>query len=237
MASATMKEAQLLVQVIHSNVKAVVESHQYLFETLWNKAIPAEQKIREIEEGIEPVSIEVVNDSKRTKKLYMNMIENAGNEILLLFPTHNAFTRQENAGIIQLLIQVVKKYNAKVRILMPSPPPTTLSKQQDQIQSKDDSSSGVHNLDSFFSVRHIQPMVDSDPKSTILVTDKKHSLVIELKDDTKRHLKKILDYPPIPIVNRVYCLMFRFLRICGWKQNYLNTSEMQMRSFKKQMNN
>jgi two-component system, OmpR family, sensor histidine kinase VicK len=192
MASATMKEAQLLVQVIHSNVKAVVESHQYLFETLWNKAIPSEQKIKEIEEGIEPVRIEVVNDSKRTKKLYMDMIENAGNEILLLFPTHNAFTRQENAGIIQLLIQAVKKYNVKVRILMPSPPPTILSKQQDHTQSKDDSSSGVHNLDSFFSVRHIQPMVDSDPKSTILVTDKKHSLVIELKDDTKKTFEEAI---------------------------------------------
>jgi two-component system, OmpR family, sensor histidine kinase VicK len=192
MASATMKEAQLLVQVIHSNVKAVVESHQYLFETLWNKAIPSEQKIKEIEEGIEPVRIEVVNDSKRTKKLYMNMIENASNEILLLFPTHNAFTRQENAGIIQLLIQAVKKYNVKVRILMPSPPPTILSKQQDHTQSKDDSSSGVHNLDSFFSVRHIQPMVDSDPKSTILVTDKKHSLVIELKDDTKKTFEEAI---------------------------------------------
>jgi two-component system, OmpR family, sensor histidine kinase VicK len=177
---------------IISNVNEMVDSHQHLFETLWNKAIPSEQKIKEIEEGIEPVRIEVVNDSKRTKKLYMNMIENAGNEILLLFPTHNAFTRQENAGIIQLLIQAVKKYNVKVRILMPSPPPTILSKQQDHTQSKDDSSSGVHNLDSFFSVRHIQPMVDSDPKSTILVTDKKHSLVIELKDDTKKTFEEAI---------------------------------------------
>ena len=183
-ASATMREAQLLVQVIYSNVKAVVESHQYLFETLWNKAIPAEQKIKEIEEEIEPVRIEVVYDSNRTKSLYMDMIENASNEILLIFPTSGAFVRQEKAGIIQLLRQVVKLRGVKVRILMPST--STLSiNPHSQILPHHESSPGVHNLSRFFRIRHIQPMVDSAPKSTILVTDKKLSLVVELKDDTK----------------------------------------------------
>jgi hypothetical protein len=35
-------------QVIYSNVKEVVEKGQYIFDTLWNAAIPAEKKIREI---------------------------------------------------------------------------------------------------------------------------------------------------------------------------------------------
>ena len=51
--SASMQQSQLLQQVIYSNVKAVLEQHQYLFETLWNKTTPAEQKIKEIEEGID----------------------------------------------------------------------------------------------------------------------------------------------------------------------------------------
>jgi hypothetical protein len=51
-ASASLQEASLLQQVIYSNVRAVLEQQQYVFETLWNKAIPAEQKIREIEEGV-----------------------------------------------------------------------------------------------------------------------------------------------------------------------------------------
>lgn len=41
-----------VTQLIHSNVKAIVEQQQYMFNTLWSKAIPAERKIREIEEGI-----------------------------------------------------------------------------------------------------------------------------------------------------------------------------------------
>ena len=190
-ASATMREAQLLVQVIHSNVKAVIESHQYLFETLWNKAIPAEQKIKEIEEKLEPVRIEVVYDGNRTKKLYKNMIRNASNEILLLLPTPNAFIRQQKAGMLQILQQVVKKHNVKVRILMP-PSSTMLIGQHSQAKPKEIPSQGDHNLDGFFSIRHIQPLVDSAPKSTILVTDKKLSLVVELKDDTKKSFEEAI---------------------------------------------
>ncbi|MBA3750677.1 MAG: HAMP domain-containing histidine kinase, partial [Nitrosopumilus sp.] len=146
--------------------------------------IPAEQKIQEIEAEIEPVRIEVVYDSSRTKNLYMNMIENASSEIMLFFPTPNAIITQEKAGIIQLLKQVVKKHNVKVRILMPYPS-TILIKQHSQIPFEEDSSLIGHNFDSLITIRHIQPIVDSAPKSTIIVTDKKLSLVVEVKDDTK----------------------------------------------------
>jgi len=51
MATTVLQETKPLTQVIYSNVKEVVEQGQYIFDTLWNVAIPAEQKIREIEEG------------------------------------------------------------------------------------------------------------------------------------------------------------------------------------------
>jgi two-component system, OmpR family, sensor histidine kinase VicK len=51
MATTVLKEAKPLTQVIYSNVREVVEQGQYIFDTLWNTATPAEQKIREIEEG------------------------------------------------------------------------------------------------------------------------------------------------------------------------------------------
>jgi hypothetical protein len=38
--------------LIYSNVKEIIEHQRYLFETLWNKAIPAEQRINEIKEGV-----------------------------------------------------------------------------------------------------------------------------------------------------------------------------------------
>ena len=46
------EEGKIASQIIHSNVKEVVEQQQYIFDTFWVKSIPAEQKIKEIEEGI-----------------------------------------------------------------------------------------------------------------------------------------------------------------------------------------
>lgn len=48
-ASASLKKGKstpIIPRLIYSNVKEIVELHQYLFETLWDKAIPSEQKIR-----------------------------------------------------------------------------------------------------------------------------------------------------------------------------------------------
>ncbi len=38
--------------IIFSSVKEIVEHQQYVFETLWNKSISAEKRIRELEQGI-----------------------------------------------------------------------------------------------------------------------------------------------------------------------------------------
>ena len=40
-------------QIIYSNVKEIVDhQRQYVFDSFWSRAIPAERRIREIEEGI-----------------------------------------------------------------------------------------------------------------------------------------------------------------------------------------
>ena len=62
MATTTLREKKLLTQVFYSNSKEVVEQGQYIFNTFWKKAIPAEQKIREIEEGIQPVRTTILED-------------------------------------------------------------------------------------------------------------------------------------------------------------------------------
>jgi two-component system, OmpR family, sensor histidine kinase VicK len=62
MATTVLQEAKPLTQVIYSNVKEVVEQGQYIFDTLWNTAIPADQKIREIEEGTVPLYTKVINE-------------------------------------------------------------------------------------------------------------------------------------------------------------------------------
>ncbi|MFL6491313.1 MAG: ATP-binding protein [Nitrososphaera sp.] len=52
MATTVLEESKPLTMVIYSNVREVVEQGQYLFDTLWRSAIPAEKRIKEIEEGV-----------------------------------------------------------------------------------------------------------------------------------------------------------------------------------------
>ena len=191
-ATATLQEAKPVLQVIYSNVKDIIEQQKYVFETLWSKSIPAEQKIREIEEGLQPDVIEVIQNSNRAKELYLNLVKTATKEIMLIFPTMNAFIRQDKIGVIQSIRKAVKERSVKVRILMPVSNLTEntiryITQEYNQSHQKDDydninnivTADGIDDID----IRHIERM--SETKATILIVDRKLSLVMELRDDSK----------------------------------------------------
>jgi two-component system, OmpR family, sensor histidine kinase VicK len=167
-----------LPQLIHSNVKLFVEQQQYFFEMLWEKAVPAEQRIREIEEGILPDFIQTITDPYRVQKLGFELAGSAKHEILAIFSTVNAFHRQERVGAIKLLKDMAEGRNIKVRILTPEDERIkafveNLRKQQEQQQNNNS------NID----VRFIEPFQQT--KVSILIADRKYSLTVEVKDDTK----------------------------------------------------
>jgi two-component system, OmpR family, sensor histidine kinase VicK len=105
-ASASAEEGQPPIELIHSNVKTFVEQQQYFFDMLWNKSIPAEDKIKEIEQGTKPAVIEIIQDSVKIKNLYLNLIKSSTFEVMLIIPTANALHRQNNIGILQLLKEI-----------------------------------------------------------------------------------------------------------------------------------
>lgn len=53
-ATAMLEGAKPITETIYSNAKPILEQQRYFFENLWIKAVHADQRIREIEEGIEP---------------------------------------------------------------------------------------------------------------------------------------------------------------------------------------
>ena len=57
---------------ITNTVRDIVEQQKFTFETLWAKAVPAEHRIREIEQGVEPQRIDVVYDAGQTLALYQS---------------------------------------------------------------------------------------------------------------------------------------------------------------------
>lgn len=202
-ASATLREATLLQQVIYSNVKAILEQQHYVFETLWNKAISAEEKIREIEQGLEPDIIEVIQNPAKTAKLYLDLIKNAAREILLIFPTTNAITRQSSVGALQLLKQAAEQNKVNVRLLMPSigdsdnnrmalsnPDYTSKNSVIDYSNIKRLLLSDA--LSNNIDIRHIKKA--SETKATILIVDRRYSLVIELRDDDESSFEQAIGF-------------------------------------------
>jgi len=90
MATTVLQETKPLTQVIYSNVKEVVEQGQYIFDMLWNQAISAEQKIREIEEGTEPIETKVLENKEQIFNHIKSVIGNASKQSVLFFNWCNA---------------------------------------------------------------------------------------------------------------------------------------------------
>jgi hypothetical protein len=143
-----------------------------IFEELWKDGIDAEDRIRDIEVGAEWADVEVIPVSSRAKDLYLNLVKKAEKEIIIMFPTTNAFIRQKNMGVIQFSEEAAER-NVKVRILMPSHKST-----EDIVRHLKE------NYAESIDIRYLEKM--SDTKATILVVDRKVSLVMELRDDSKR---------------------------------------------------
>ena len=77
--------------MIYSNVREIVEHQQYVFDTLWNKSIPSEEKIKAIEDGIQPHVTEMIRDGHQMQKLAEKLGTSAREEMLVLYSTANAF--------------------------------------------------------------------------------------------------------------------------------------------------
>jgi two-component system, OmpR family, sensor histidine kinase VicK len=184
LASATLVEEESqqpmrpIQQVIHSNVKDIVEQQKYVFESFWNKAIPAESRIREIEEGFILGSTEIILIPSRTKELFIDLVKSAKEEVLLLLPTINAFLREDRIGMIQSLREAAMGCGVNVRILTPI---------NDMIQ-KIIQNIMVDQANNLFDIRAIETTSSEIAvvgTVTILVVDKKQSLAIEKVDDSK----------------------------------------------------
>ena len=172
-----MEEGRRIQSLLISNEPLYVRHFTSLFEEIWSNGIDARHRIKEIEEGIES-DIELIQNPQRAGELFLDIVQSCEKEILLIFPTANEVTRQEKIGIIRFLVEAAKKHKVKVRILMPEVHfgHHHVIEEMKELQREVSPTSSLH-------VRYLQQL--SDTKATILIADRKVSLVIELRDDTK----------------------------------------------------
>ena len=162
MATTILQEATPLTQVIYSNNRAFVEQMQYIFDVFWYRAIPARQRIREIEEGIKREFIETIQDPADIKTLVFKLMDSATHEISAIFPTVKTFERYQREGVVQFLTQ----RNISVRVLSAK---DTESKRQNQK----------------LNIRYLKEPPTLQSRVITIIIDNELSLTIELKDDTK----------------------------------------------------
>jgi two-component system, OmpR family, sensor histidine kinase VicK len=157
--------------LIESTVKDFVEQQQYFFDMLWRKAIPAKNRIKEIEDGLKREVIETIQDPIEIQNLVSKIISSATEEVDMVFSTANTFKRYEKEGIIELLTGRVNEDGLKFRILV---------NQNYEIQESIDKLMKMHPR---ITIKNLDKSVQT--KVNTIVADNELSLVIELRDDTQ----------------------------------------------------
>ena len=165
-ATATLQKAKPLKQLIFSNVKEIGEQQQYVFDTLWNKAISSEERIKEIEEGIEPEFTEIIRNADESQSLEWHLLKATKEEIQIIYSTVKAFKLQESLGVMDYISELSNN-GINVRMLTPKD-----SSIEESLQKLKD----ISNID----IKYIE--TETGIKNKYLITDRKNSLVIELKD-------------------------------------------------------
>lgn len=121
-------------------------------------------------------NVEIIENPKESIDRAYDISLSATEELLIVFPTINSFRRNLRTGMsMQLLKEEYSKNNARLRILTP------VDNQIMQI---------IEELKKVLSKLDIRVLNESiaeskNNKVTIVLADRKESLIVEIKDDTK----------------------------------------------------
>ena len=161
--------------VYGDDFKLLAPQQQFVSDHFWNRAIPTEQEIKEIEIEKDtldkPDTVQVIRDPAQIQNIAYEIGTAAKDEILIIYSSANAFHRQEKLGAINTLRETVKESGVKARVLVPKG------------ESIEETVQKLRQQDEKIDIRYIEPGLQT--YVTIVVVDRKSSLVVELKDDTK----------------------------------------------------
>ena len=148
-----------------------------------NGSTPVKQENNEADIDKKLDVIEEIKDSNTIRRLCLNSISSANEEILLFYPTENSFLRHEKIGAIEALTDVVRKRNVRVKMLLPSYPRIKKFVEQKPflLDTTYNMKANKENIDKFESIRFLQEI--SENRVTFLVIDRNISLVTQVEND------------------------------------------------------
>lgn len=166
--AAVRDDSNQFTHCTYSNIRQLVEHHRSVFEVFWHNAVPAESRIREIEEGITLSVMEIIQNSKESLQRVQDRIRAAREEVFIVFSTPNAVRRQLRVGSLEA-IKEAAEHNVNVRMLVPS---------DEQVRNK---MKEIKSMIPRLEIRNIEENLKT--RITILVIDRKESFIFETRDD------------------------------------------------------
>ena len=181
LAVARIKEKQAVPQLIYCNVREVIEQQQYIFESFWNRAIPAEQKISEIEEGIVLGRTEVFQDAQITKEAFVDMVKSAERGSFIVMSYSQRISTGATHGDDRPTDPSTTTRATGVNVRIIAPTSNILDSTIDQIKNIKCNNFNIQRID------YTEFVGTAVTTVTILVVDRKSRLVIEKIDDSKEN--------------------------------------------------
>jgi two-component system sensor histidine kinase VicK len=168
-----MESGKLIQSLLISNEPLYLKHFTSIFEELWRNGNDPVDRITELEQGIEPARIEIIEAPRKAVELARSIVKAAKYEVLRIYPSLNAFRRQVRIGALHLFREVVQN-GVKVRILIPAD-------RQQIMQIVSEVELALPQID----IRSIDKSLQTH--IGIIVADRRDSLIIELRDDTKEN--------------------------------------------------
>ena len=235
MATTVLQESVPLTEVIYSSIREVIEQGQYIFDTLWSTATPAEQKIKELEEGVEQPIIQVITDTRTSISLAFDLIASSRHEILIMFASAKTFLLAADSFTLNHYQKALQR-GINLTILVPvydDPIKDIKLAGRESYAHNDDDGDAIHIEDQYNNrfgevneqINRIRKKIPNaklivtdksiNTKITIMVVDNSKSMIWELKDDTLKDpylAGGIATYSNIPSVASSYASIIHVIR-------------------------
>jgi two-component system, OmpR family, sensor histidine kinase VicK len=149
-------------KLLYSNSKELLAQQKQLFETLWSIAVPADQKIREIEEGKVSEETRIVSHYSEIADITNFLAASTNSEILILLPLLERI--ELNGAEFEIFKDKAAKNGLHVKILAPF--------------SRDwNVNSRIMRRYPMFEIRPIEPI-----KIGLMISDRSRSMLVQYDD-------------------------------------------------------
>jgi signal transduction histidine kinase len=112
------KGSNFIQSLLVSSESAYIDHFVSIFNDLWSEGIDAKDRIKSIEQGLEPEFHDVINDRKKASQILIDLAKSVKKEALIVLPNDKALTRIDKLGIIDYLTKESKN-GAIIKIICP----------------------------------------------------------------------------------------------------------------------